>query len=132
MVAPTKFTVLLCEDIRQEVGNKFTVLGLFAGNVIEFPPEAPVLVQLNLTIVILVHDGEGTFSGTFQLTGPAGLVGTAVQIPSQTKVQDATMVLIFAFKPTPPIAFGEFRADLSLSGVTYSHAFQVRRLQRPN
>jgi hypothetical protein len=122
----------VCEDVRSEAGDKLSVLGLFAGNLINVPSDAPDLNQIMLALVFMLSDGEGTLAGTFQLHGPGGIVGSVVQVPPQTKVKENTAVLVFGFKPTPPIPLGEFRADLTLSGSTYSHVFHVRRAPVPH
>ena len=56
--------VLLCEGIRQEVGGKVTLLGVFAGNRLEIPRDVAFPATLVLGFFAVFLDGEGEYEGT--------------------------------------------------------------------
>ena len=125
---PKRITTLLCEDVRQEAGQKLTVIGVFPGNLINIPHDAPDRVQLQLTFLFILEDGEGEFSGNFRIVGAEGTLGDLIEVAKSTKYRDAGMTLVFNYRPSPLLAPGEYRGELKLAGNTYGLDFRIHRL----
>jgi len=123
---PTHFTGLICEDVRQEVGNKLTFVGVIPGGIVNIPPSAPQAIVLALSFVFIFADGDGEFSAQFRLIGPGGQIGTPLTSPAVKKIPDEPMVSAFQFKPLPPLTRGAYKAQVELAGQTYDLPFLIR------
>jgi hypothetical protein len=130
VVHPDKFTCLICEDVRQEMGGKLTILGFLPGDKIDVPP-GTTNAPLNLTFVFVFENAEGDFSGTFSLMGPDGLVGPEAPIPPAHVQPGGGLASVFQFKPTPPLPLGKYVAKVVLNGRTYEKRFQLRVAPMP-
>ncbi len=64
--------VLLCEGIRQEVGGKVTLLGVFAGNRLEIPRDVAFPATLVLGFFAVFLDGEGEYRDGDKNCRPTG------------------------------------------------------------
>jgi hypothetical protein len=127
---PDRFVCLVCEDVRAEVGGKLTVLGFMPGDTINVPPGI-LNPQLNLTFVFVFNKAEGEFTGSFSLTGPIGIVGAEIPIPTAHVEPDTGMVSVFQFKPTPQIPLGRYVAKVTLNGRSYEQKILLRAAPVP-
>ena len=123
---PTRVTSFICEDLRQEVGKKATLLGVNFGHWVNVLPSAPERSALNLGFLFVFHDGEGDFTAKFELTGPDGPVGEQPAAMTSHKPPELPMVFFLQFRPTVPIPRGEYVASLTLSGTRFELRFGIR------
>jgi hypothetical protein len=124
---PSQFLCIVCDDARAEVGGKLTVLGFMPGSKIEVPPGRST-ISINLTFIFVFEDIVGSFSGTFTLTGPNGVIGQTVPMPPATHNTPNTLVSVYQFKPTPPIPLGNYVARVVMNDRTYEKKFEIRTL----
>jgi hypothetical protein len=123
---PTQFVGLLCEDVRQEVGSKFTLVGVYAGEIVNIPATAPPSVNFVFSFVFIFRDGEGSFTPMFRLSGPQGPIGAPLASPTITKNPGDPMICAFQYKPTPPLSRGTYKAQVEFSGRAYDFSFTIR------
>lgn len=120
-----KLNFVLCEDIRQEVGNKLTFLGVYAGGDIIFKPGAAHVLS-SLAFFFGFRDGSGEFLGRFRVVAP----DNATMIESDTgklvKAPDHGMNFFAAVRGFEFRVLGTYRAILSLDGTDYDVPFDVR------
>ena len=96
MQLPVIKTCLVCEDIRSEVGNKLSFMGVFG----QFPTVDIVVDDLKkpitrLAFVLMTHGGNGKFNITSQLKKPNGeLKDNKTQLVAEFAT-DKTAILVF-------------------------------------
>jgi hypothetical protein len=125
-----KTVFLLCEDIRQELGGKFSLLGLVANNDIsvdELPPnvgEGGAAIP-SLTILFLFRDGEGEFNAKVGVIGPDNKELVPENGTTMKKGPKETMNV--GFKITPfKVMVGKYRAYVLLDNERYEEEFVIR------
>lgn len=121
-----KFNFILCEDIREERGNKLTFLGVYTGGDILCPKGAKETILPSLTLFFGFGDGEGEFDVRMKLTGPDGSIIVEKNIERAKKKPREGMNLIFGFKPFHVKKFGMYTAVVNLDGETYERTFDIR------
>lgn len=117
-IQPTKTTFLIAEDVRPELNGKMTLIGFIAPNELQvdkntqFPTAFP-----SICIVLVVHDGEGTFTVNASLTDPNG-TDVLVGAPSQPLEKKAGASTTMIFKVAPMIISkpGDFNFSVKLDG----------------
>jgi len=82
---------IFCDDIRQEVGNKPSIMGWYSNNDILFHGERMITP---LAIAFAVYDGEGEFNVRFEIENPKGEVKIKGDLGNNRKFLDKAMVTI--------------------------------------
>lgn len=126
-----KATFIVCEDVRQELGGKFSLHGVFGTrniileNVLGNPEDVEFLQSL--AVYISFSDGEGEFSSGVQLLDPDGndlLEGT----DTDKSAVIGSHGINFTFKFSPfAVKVGTYRIVVSLDGKDYEETFNVAR-----
>lgn len=123
-------TLLIAEDVRQEIGNKLSINGWFTGDDIVFdrsgfgPGAVPGMPSL--AIIFVVKSGSGKFPNKIQVTMPSGTVTL------QAKGNDFNMnagipgAAIFKFAPFAASETGDYTVEWSLPGRSFRRSFKVR------
>ncbi len=123
-----RFNFILCEDIRQEVGNKLTFLGVYTGGDILFPKGTKEMVLPSLTLFFGFGDGEGEFGVRIKLTGPDGSIIVEKELERAIKKPREGMNLIFGFKPFHVKEFGTYAIAVYLDGEPYERTFDIKEV----
>jgi hypothetical protein len=121
--------VLVCEDIRQEIGNKPSAMGIFSGDIVvrEFPhvfPKLCFLVHLTLTrptpaLVLdasISHGEKSTILVQAERVATRGKRGVDLQ---------------FMLSPFRIEQSGKFEFILGVNGYQHRHAFSVKKAVDP-
>jgi hypothetical protein len=133
---PTKerAVFIVCEDIRQELGNKFSLQGVFSTRKIilenefiqakdEEKQQRAVLPSLAFHITFL--DGEGEFESEAKILDPNGenlLKDSATN--KNIKIDSNGAIMVYKFNPFP-VKPGTYLIVISLDGQEYSETFEV-------
>lgn len=122
-----KTSFILCEDIRQETGNKVSFLGVYGGRNIIFRGEGEKVQLPSLAFVFSFLDGEGEFNITFSIINskkdeifsqPAGIL---------KKKLGKIMNVYLKVSPFAGKVFGKFSARLKLDEKTYERTFELNK-----
>jgi len=123
---------ILCEDVRQEMGNRYSALGIYGGDVliVEKLGEGQSLdtgVSLaSLATIFTFVDGQGQFDGSFELVAPDGTVQMRETFGQLTKPSMThRMNVISVLKPFALHGLGMYKAAAILDGKRYEREFKI-------
>lgn len=131
---PKNVQFILADAVRQEVGGKLTMLGLYSGDVVllneTLPPALPEgaagMALAGLTFLVRVLDGQGQFKYRVDLYGPKGeMLGQRMTEQILEMQPGTTASLIVPVQPFPIPEFGIYRIVLTLNGRPYEFKFRV-------
>jgi hypothetical protein len=113
---------LVCEDVREEVNNKLSVIGVFQNDTIALQEE--VLIP-SLMAVLFARGGEGSCETKVSLTDPQG--NTVIESPKQTVVLEKDNVHLAAVRVLAPhLIVGEYKIKFFFDDETIERSFQVK------
>lgn len=121
---------LVCEDVRQEINNKVSLMGVFiGGDIIITREEATGKPALPICFVFVFRDGAGQFDAKFTVTSPSGKEIATVEMGKVEKKEGA-MTLCPKILPFFVEEYGDFEARMLLDGTVYSRQIQIREQSR--
>lgn len=137
-ILPTDSNIkfLIADDIREEVGGKFSILGYYPSNILQLSvPSTPplpttatvgALVIPSLTILWSFTDGAGEYSAKISIKDPAGqdLINAAPQ--NIIKNDTGEMNMIMKISPFIVNAKGSFECTAELDKVKYTRHFIIQ------
>jgi len=113
---------LVCEDVREEVNNKLSVIGVFQNDTIALQEE--VLIP-SLMAVLFARGGEGSCETKVSLTDPQG--NTVIESPKQTVVLEKDNVHLAAVRVLAPhLIVGQYKIKFFFDDETIERSFQVK------
>lgn len=138
-VLPKQLRFLLADSIREELGGKLTVIGLYTGGEVilqgAMPEDVPDgfegIALPGLSILAVFEDGEGEFQVQFQVYDPSKRPLGKSAPTTVVKAKNATQNLIFPIMPFPVPRLGRYRFELRLDNRKYEYSFTVRHVD-PN
>lgn len=131
---PKQLRFLLADSVREELGGKLTVIGLYTGGEVilqnAMPAEVPEGFQgialPGLTILAVFEDGQGEFEVQFQIYDPTNRPLGKSAPTTVVKAKNTTQNLIFPIMPFPVTGLGRYRFELRLDNRKYGYSFTVR------
>jgi hypothetical protein len=125
---PTKEQVIFvpCDDVRQEIGNKSSFMGVYTGFDIAFPKEAPQEITFLIALVFWLIGGEGHFRYSIKVYDPNE--AEVVNTPTETLDKKANEAALLAIKLPIKVSVGKYRIVLDLDGRQFEHFLNIRRL----
>lgn len=122
-----KTLFILCEDIRQELGKKISLLGVFTGGniIVQTTEESTTLPSVGFYFVFT--DGEGDFDGGFQVIGPNGESVTSKTGMKFQKKPGESMVLMMKITPFKIENWGTYKISINLENEIFERAFDVKK-----
>lgn len=138
-VLPKQLRFLLADSVREELGGKLTVIGLYTGGEVilqgAMPADVPEgfegIALPGLTILAVFEDGEGEFQVQFQVYDPSNRPLGKSMPTAVVKTKNATQNLIFPITPFPVPRLGRYCFELRLDKRKYEYSFTVRHVD-PN
>jgi hypothetical protein len=113
---------LLCEDVREEVNNKLSIIGVFPNDDIVLQKE--ILIP-SLMVVLFARGGEGPCETKISLTDPKGQ--TVIESPKQTAVLEKNKVHLAAIRVlAPQLLVGQYTINFFFDDVPIQRTFEVR------
>src|SRR5579863_1273895 len=113
---------LVCEDVREEVNNKLSVIGVFQNDTIALQEE--VLIP-SLMAVLFARGGEGSCETKVSLTDPQG--NTVIESPKQTVILEKDNVHLAAVRVLAPhLIVGQYKIKFYFDDETIERSFQVK------
>jgi hypothetical protein len=114
---------LLCEDVREEVNNKLTIIGVFRNDDIVLRKD---IVIPSLMVVLFARGGEGPCETRISLTDPKGQ--TVIESPKQTVVLEKDTVYPAAVRVlAPELTVGQYTIKFFFDDVPIQRTFEVKK-----
>jgi len=114
---------LLCEDVREEVNNKLSIIGVFPNDDIVLQKD---IVIPSLMAVLFARGGEGPCETKVSLTDPKGQ--TVIESPKQTAVLEKNKVHLAAIKVlAPELTVGQYIIEFFFDDQSIQRTFEVRK-----
>jgi hypothetical protein len=121
----------LCEDVRQEINGKLSLLGLYPDDTIivlgkpasALPPG--VVAHLNLAVVIVVTGGAGKFDGILRIVAPGGKALFESPMMPVTIERGRSATAGWKIQGVLFPRFGEYKIEFALDRKRYTFAFRV-------
>lgn len=129
-----KVNFLLCEEVRQELYNKCSLLGFFAGDVIILDNKRAVGITEDLpigidklVIVSIISDAQ---KGTFQIDGkildPLNELYQNFSVGTVTAETGLSNTILFEIKPFVVKLYGTYVYELKIGNELFRYNFEVR------
>jgi hypothetical protein len=113
---------LVCEDVREEVNNKLSIIGVFQNDQIVLQKD--ILIP-SLMVILFARGGEGSCETTVSLTDPNGQ--TVIESPKQTVVLEKNNVHLAALRVLAPhLTVGQYTIKFFFDDVSIQRTFEVR------
>lgn len=113
---------LLCEDVREEVNDKLSVIGVFPNNDIVLQKD---VVISSVMAVLFARGGEGSCETRISLTDPKGQ--TVIESPKKTVVLEKSTAYLAAIRVlAPELVVGQYTLKFFFDDSTIERAFEVK------
>ena len=113
---------LLCEDVREEVNNKLTIIGVFQND--EIVLQKNILIP-SLMVILFARGGEGSCETQVSLTDPEGQ--TVIESPKQTTVLEKNKVHLAAIRVLAPhLTVGQYTIKFFFDDELIQRSFEVK------
>ena len=112
----------LCEDVREEVNNKLSIIGVFPNDDIVLQKD---IVIPSLMVVLFARGGEGPCETRVSLTDPKG--ETVIESPKQTVVLEINKTHLAAIRVlAPQLVVGQDTIKYFFDDVPIQRTFEVK------
>jgi len=113
---------LLCEDVREEVNNKLSIIGVFPNDDIVLQKD--ILIP-SLMAVLFARGGKGPCETRISLTDPAGQ--TVIESPKQTVVLEKNKPYLAAIRVlAPQLMVGQYTIKFFFNDAPIQRSFEVK------
>ena len=113
---------LVCEDVREEVNNKLTIVGVFQNDSIVLQKD---IVIPSLMVVLFARGGEGSCETRVSITDPNGQ--TVIESPKQTVVLEKNNVHLAAVRALAPhLTVGQYKIKFFFDDESIERSFEVK------
>lgn len=113
---------LLCEDVREEVNNKLSIIGVFPNNDIVLQKD---VVVPSVMAVLFARGGEGSCETRVSLTDPKGQ--TVIESPKKTVVLEKDTAYLAAIRVlAPELVVGRYTIKFFFDDTAIDRAFEVK------
>jgi hypothetical protein len=114
---------LLCEDVREEVNNKLSIIGVFPND--EIVLQKDILIP-SLMAVLFARGGEGPCEKRVSLTDPKGQA--VIESPKETTILEKNKIYLAAIRVlAPELMVGRYTIKFFFDDVPIQRTFQVRK-----
>ena len=113
---------LLCEDVREEVNNKLSIIGVF--------PNDDIILQRDIVVpsvmaVLFARGGEGPCETRVSLTDPKGQ--TVIESPKKTVLLEKNNTYLAAIRVlAPELVVGQYTIKFFFDDVPIQRTFEVK------
>ena len=124
-VLPREVVVLVGENVREEKGNKISLMGLYVGDDILIHSAEPKVHLPSLSILVIVRDGQGVFESALVLLEPSGKE-RALGEREVEKVKEQNAIFAVTLNNYLVEEFGDYRVKLRLDEEEYEYTFGIK------
>jgi hypothetical protein len=116
---------LLCEDMRQEIGNKLSFMGVFTNNDIVIPAGTLQIVLPSLVCVLLARWGNGPITTRMIAAHQDGSV--LFETPLENAVLETGKSHLMVMKlMVPTLKFGVYTAKYLFDDLVIERTFEIK------
>lgn len=116
---------LLCEDVREEVNNKLSIIGVFPNNDIVLQKE---IVVPSVMAVLFARGGEGACETRVSMTDPKGQ--TVIESPKKTVALEKDTAYLAAIRVlAPELTVGQYTIKFFFDETAIERTFEVKPAQ---
>jgi hypothetical protein len=128
-VLPTqgRTLVLVAEWIRQELGGKTSLIGMYSDGIVVFLNRVTFPVILPIGICYIFRDGSGKFQCGIRIASPTGQVILDNPIGEITKQSELSHTMIVQIPAFQIIELGEYDVEMILDGTRYPSKITFRQ-----
>ena len=119
--------VLFAEWIRQEIGGKTSLIGMYVDGIVVFLNPVTLPITTPIGIVYIFRDGGGIFQCRIRLTSPTGQVILDNPIGEVTKHTEQSHSTILNFPTFQVTHLGEYGVEVILDGTSYPSKITFRQ-----
>jgi len=113
---------LLCEDVREEVNNKLSIIGVFPNDDIVLQKE---IVIPSIMAVLFTRGGEGPCETRISLIDPKGQ--TVIESPKKTVVLEKNNAYLAAIRVlAPELTVGQYTIKFFFDDELIQRTFEVK------
>ena len=113
---------LLCEDVREEVNNKLTIIGVFPNDDIVLQKD---IVIPSLMAILFARGGEGSCETRISLTDPKGQA--VIESQKQTIILERNKVHLAAIRVlAPQLLVGQYTIKFFFDEEPIQRSFEVK------
>lgn len=114
---------LLCEDVREEVNNKLSIIGVFPNNDIVLQKD---IVVPSIMAVLFARGGEGSCETRVSLTDPKG--HTVIESPKKAVVLEKDTAYLAAIRVlAPELVVGQYTIKFFFDDSAIERTFEVKK-----
>jgi hypothetical protein len=114
---------LLCEDVREEVNNKLSIIGVFPNDDVVLQKD---IVVPSLMAVLFARGGEGPCQTKVSLTDPKGK--KVIESPKQSVVLEKNKIHLAAIRVlAPELMVGQYTIKFFFDEVPIQRSFAVKK-----
>jgi hypothetical protein len=128
-VYPSDVQFILSEDFRDEVGKKFSLLGVFAGDDVVLEDEALGKALPSLCLTVIGRGAEGNFSMSVAIQSPTRKDLFSDQLPKKSPVdvpKGQNFVARIKLVPFQVLEWGPYEVIFSLDDKEYRYKFIIK------
>jgi hypothetical protein len=113
---------ILCEDVREEVNNKLSIIGVFPNNDIVLQKD---IVVPSVMAVLFARGGEGPCETRVSLTDPKGQ--TVIESPKKSVVLEKNTAYLAAIRVlAPELTVGQYTIKFFFDDAPIQRTFEVK------
>ena len=113
---------LLCEDVREEVNDKLSIIGVFPNDDIVLQKD---IVVPSVMAVLFARGGEGPCETRVSLTDPKGQ--TVIESPKKTVLLEKNNTYLAAIRVlAPELTVGQYTIKFFFDDQTIQRTFEVK------
>jgi hypothetical protein len=114
---------LLCEDVREEVNDKLSIIGVFPNNDIVLQKD---VVVPSVMAVLFARGGEGSCETRVSLIDPKGQ--TVIESPKKTVALEKDTAYLAAIRVlAPELVVGQYTIKFFFDASAIERSFEVKR-----
>lgn len=114
---------VLCEDVREEVNNKLSIIGVFPNNDIVLQED---IVVPSVMAVLFARGGEGSCETRVSLTDPKGQ--TVIESPKKAVVLEKDTAYLAAIRVlAPELVVGQYIIKFFFDDSAIERTFEVKK-----
>lgn len=135
---PTRFSFVVCEDVRAEQGQKISLMGVLPGTMIiskadfeKAKAESKNLKVNQLCFFFHLSEGEGKFKARMALVTPDGTVNKTEDFGEVEVTADEPLAIMLKIAPFTVHALGNYKMRLTLDDKNYEGHFRIEAGELP-
>jgi hypothetical protein len=127
MALPTDANIdfLLCDAVRQNPSGKLDIAGYFPIKEVQIDAGAKLPVEINLTFVFVLKDGDGEFRAIFRIVDPFGKELHRYELAEVKKLAGSAHLMMLPVARIPISHAGNYEVSLEIDGERFRRSVRI-------